>query len=57
MLTELICFVTVVVILKYFFFDDDVIDVGTSDYNALFTVAERCIVVFFVFFELVFSFN
>lgn len=41
MLMELICFVVVVVVLKYFFYDDDVIDVGTSDFNALFTVAER----------------
>ncbi|KAK4362781.1 hypothetical protein RND71_018022 [Anisodus tanguticus] len=41
MLVELFCFLIVVIVLKYFFYDDDVIDVGTSDFNALFTVAER----------------
>lgn len=41
MLVELICFLIVVIVLKYFFYDDDVIDIGTSDFNALFTVAER----------------
>ncbi|OIT40028.1 hypothetical protein A4A49_19329 [Nicotiana attenuata] len=41
MLVELICFLVVVLVLKYFFYDDDVMDIGTSDFNALFTVAER----------------
>ncbi|KAG5617487.1 hypothetical protein H5410_017311 [Solanum commersonii] len=41
MVVELFCFIAVVVVLKYFFYDDDVIDVGSSDFNALFTVAER----------------
>ncbi|KAK4734869.1 hypothetical protein R3W88_009130 [Solanum pinnatisectum] len=41
MVVELFCFIAVVVVLKYFFYDDDVIDVGSSDSNALFTVAER----------------
>ncbi|XP_009606558.1 uncharacterized protein [Nicotiana tomentosiformis] len=41
MLVELICFLIVVIVLKYFFYYDDVMDIGTSDFNALFTVAER----------------
>lgn len=41
MVVELFCFIAVIVVLKYFFYDDDVIDVGSSDFNALFTVAER----------------
>ena len=41
MVVELFCFIAVFVVLKYFFYDDDVIDVGSSDFNALFTVAER----------------
>ncbi|XP_059304341.1 uncharacterized protein LOC132056253 [Lycium ferocissimum] len=41
MLVELICFLFVIIVLKYFFYDDDVIDIGTSDFNALFTVAQR----------------
>lgn len=51
MVVELFCFLAVVVVLKYFFYDDDVIDVGSSDFNALFNVAER----YYTLFELLFS--
>ena len=51
MWVEIFCGLIIFKFLKWFFYDDDVLDLESSDFNALFSVANRYFTLLFLFFS------